>query len=506
MATMFDQFKAVLRQAISNEDFRRQNQIFQDDTYLQSVLDRIDTLTPDVSIIQGFGDVISVLGMIEQDSTNSSIRFDTRGFTTTLSAFREGLIGDPRKFWKRSTVLGDHERYLLADRLGGVLVLNEEVEVLHRFPHFGANLIADEYDDASDCCTFTVGTTEYVAIVMKSHHICNIYEYSLDGTFQARIGTIDTPGDTPALLNNPIGVACDETNSILYILCEEGQPAGATLNRGYIISFDIATPGAPVYIDHEMYYVATGSLLSAEVTTATDVFFHDGLLWVANGNSEVGAIDLSGSSPKCLKYIEPSGSGYSLHSPAQVYIHDALGGFKQIYVANGAAGFIEQFDYLTLSHQNTYGYRALEDELNSYNRMSTAVYGAIGFAQGVVADRVVLNGEETDVMICADPLNKRLHRFNLNAYTADNFANFDLLEFDVPISIESWTISGDIPTDMVRVYYRFSELESFRELRCVSAGMQPTSTIQFRVAVQLDPHRFVRDWFIRELIIHGKQA
>jgi len=506
MGTMFDQFKATLKQAVSSEDFRRNNLLYQDDTFLQAQMDRIDALTPDISVAQGFGDVISVLGMIEQDTTNTAIKFDTRGFTTTLSAFREGLISDPRKFWKRTTAVGDHERYLLADRVGGVLILNEEVEVLHRFPHFGANLVADEYDDASDCCTFTVGTTEYVAITMRSHHICNIYEYSLDGTFQARIGTIDTPGDTSTLLNNPVGVACDETNSILYILCAEGQPAGATLNRGYVISFDITVPTAPVYIAHEMFYVTTGSLLSAEVTTATDIFFHGGLLWVSNGNSEVGAIDLSGTSPKCLKYIEASGAGYSLYSPAQVYVHDLLGGFKQVFVANGAAGFIEQFDYLTLSHQKTYGYRALEDELNSYNRMSTEVYGAVGFAQGVVADRVMLDDEETDVMICADPLNKRLHRFNLNAYTTDNFANFGLLQFDVPVSIEGWTVAGDIPTDMLRVYYRFAETEQFRELNCASASIPSTSTVQFRVSVQLDPHKFVRDWYIRELIIHGKQA
>jgi hypothetical protein len=506
MATMFDQFKATLAQAVSDEDFRRKNYLFQNPTYLQAVLDRIDALTVDVSITQGFGDVISVLGMVEQDTENSAIRFDTRGFTTTLSAFREGLVGTPMKFWRRNNAAGDYERYLLADRTGGVLILNSNVEVLHRFPNFGANLVADQYDDASDCCTFSVGGTEYVAITMKSHHTCNIYEYSVDGTFQARIGVIDTSGDIAGYLNNPVGVACDEANSILYILCDEGQPAGATLNRGYITSYDVSTPSAPAFLAHDMYYVSTGSLLDAEVTTGTDIFFDGSFLWIANGNNEVGAIDLSGTSPRCVKYIEAAGYGYTLHAPAQVYVHDTLGGFKHVYVANGAAGLIETFDYLTLSHQKTYGYRALEDELNSYNRMSTAIYGAIGFAQGVVADRVLLDGEETDVMICADPLNKRLHRFNLNAYTSDNFANFDMMQFDVPISVESWTVSGDIPTDMVRVYYRYSETEQFRELNCVSAGLQPTSSIQFRVSIQLDSRRFVRDWFIRELIIHGKQA
>jgi hypothetical protein len=293
---------------------------------------------------------------------------------------------------------------------------------------------------------------------------------------------------------------------MLYILCAEGQPAGATLNMGYIVSYDLTVPTVPVFNKFELFYEATGSLLDVEIRTGTDIFFDGTYLWVVNGTSEVGALDLSGTSARCVKYVETAGAGYALYSPAQLYIHDALGGFKKIYVANGAAGQVEEFDYLTLRHLNTYGYRALEDELNSYNRMSTAVYGALGFAQGVVADRVLIDGEETDVMICADPLNKRLHRFNLNAYTVDNFANFGMLQFDVPVSIESWTISGDISTEMVKVYYRFAETEDFRELSCSASSLPPTTSIQFRIAIQLDSRRFVRDWYIRELVVHGKQS
>jgi len=175
-------------------------------------------------------------------------------------------------------------------------------------------------------------------------------------------------------------------------------------------------------------------------------------------------------------------------------------------VANGALGVVESFEHLTLKHQDSYGYRALEDELNNYNRMSSSVYGAVGFAQGVVADRVYLDDKETDVLICADTLNKRLHRFNLNAYEEDNFANFSMLEFEVPIEITGWTVSGDIPTDMVSVQFRFAETEDFRELNCNAAGLQATSTLQLRVSVQLDSRRFVRDWFIRDLVLHGSQA
>jgi len=503
-SSMFEQFKLTVKQALQDQDFRRKNTVFQDALYLQSYLDRVDALTVDFSVSQGFGEVISVLGMIEQDSANSVLRFDTRGFTTTLSAFREGILNNPRKIWRR-VVDGSGERYLVADRIGGVLVLNSDVEALHRFPNFGPDIsLNDEYTDASACCTFTVGTVEYIAITMYSHHVCHLYEYAT-GTFVARIGQVDTSGTIADYLDNPLGVAVDETNAVLYLLNAEGQPAGATLDRGFVSAYDISVPATPVYIDNLLYYNKTGSLLDVEVTQATDIFFHDNLLWVSNGNNEVGALDTTVTPLRCAKYIEPTGAGYALSSPAQVYVHDALGGFKQVYVANGAAGLVESFDELILKHLTTYGYRALEDELNSLNRMSTHVYGAVGFAQGVVADRVYLDGEETDVMICADTLNKRLHRFNLNAYTEDNFANFGMLTLGVPVAFSGWTISGDIPIDMVQVEYRFSETEQFRQLG-ITTTLAPTATIQFRIRVQLDSTRFVRDWFVRELVVHGKQA
>jgi hypothetical protein len=505
-SSMFEQYKLTIKQALQDPDFRRKNAVFQDDVYLQAYLDRVDALTEDIALAQGFNDVISVLGMIEQDNAQSAIRFDTRGFTTTLSAFREGIIGNPYKIWLRS-VTGSDERYLLADRVGGVVVMNTEVEALHRFPNFGPDLSpGNEYDDASASCTFTVGTTEYIAITMYSHHICHIYEYAT-GTFVGRIGQVDTAGDIPGYLNTPVGVAVDETNSILYLLSQEGQPPGATLDRGFVAAYDVSVPATPTHVADILYYNKTGSLLDVECTQATDVFYHadSSLLWVANGNNEVGAFDVAAAPYRCAKFIEATGAGYALSAPAQVHVHDALGGFKQVYVANGAAGLIERFDELTLAHQATYGYRALEDELNSLNRMSTHVYGALGFAQAVVADRVFLDGEETDVMVCGDTLNKRLHRFNLNAYTQDNFANFALMTLPVPVSFTGWTVSGDIPVDMVRVDYRFAETEEFRQLE-PNASIPATSTIQFRVSVELDSTRFVRDWYIRELVVHGKQA
>lgn len=503
--SMFEQFKLTLEMAIQDEDFRRKNCLFQDGNYLQDMISRIKSLTPDVSITQGFGDIISLLGMIEQDTLNSRIKFSTRGFETTLSAFREGRVRSPYKIWRRYAV-GSQDRFLVSDRESGVLVLNDHLELLYRFPNYGPDIVGqNEYNDSTGCCTFEIAGTEYIAIVMLSHHICSIYEYNAPYSHVATIGVVDTPGDIANYLNQPVGVSFNAATNELFIASQLGQPTGATLDRGFISVYDVSTPSAPVFVDSPIFYENSGSLLDVECDNPADVFVDDGLLWVCNGNDEVAALDISASPYRCAKFVEPTGQGYAFHAPRQAYVHSTVGGYKYLYVANGAVGSIEEFDQLTLKHLNSYGYRASEDELNSLNRLSDSVYGAIGYTQAVTADRIVIDGKETDVLICADTLNKRLQQFNLNTYSTNNFANFAMLEFDTPIMVNGWSLSGDVPLDMVRVYYRFKETEDFRELP-QETSLYPTSSIQFRVAIQLDRKKFVRDWYIRYLRIHGTQA
>jgi hypothetical protein len=502
--SMFNQFKLMLEKAIQDEDFRRKNCLFQDPDYLADMVARIRSLTSDVSIQQDYRDVISVLGMVEQDTANNRIKFSTRGFETTLSAFREGMVTNPRKIWFRS---GTPERYIISDAVSGLLVLNDHLEVLFRFPNFGPDILgSNNYNDPAACCTFTIGTTEYLAVAMYSHHCVAIYQFGTPCTFQAIIGVPDVPGADASHLNNPVGVVFDPVTSYLYILNENGQPAGSTLDRGFVSVWSLGDPPTtPTFVDNPIYFLNTGSLLDVEIDTAQDLFLDGQLLWITNGNNEVGAFDVSSLPARCAKYIERQGQDYAFQEPKQAFVQSTTGGYRYLYVTNGAYGTIEQFDQLTLEHLNTFGYRASEDDLNSLPRKSNSIYGAIGYAQAVTADRVNVDGKDTDVLICADPLNKRVHRFNLNAYTTDNLANFALMEFDTPVMVNGWSLSGDMPLDLVKVYYRFAETEEFRELLQETA-LSPTSSIQFQVRVQLDSKKFVKNWYIRYLRIHGVQA
>jgi hypothetical protein len=516
MATnLFDGFKGILDSAVSDEDFRRKNSLFQDDDYLADVQARINSLTADVSILLTFDDVISALGLAYKDAEASVIRFDPKGFETTLSAFREGNITTPRRIWRRpASTATDELRYLLADggegalTSNGVLALSPDLEALYRFPGFGTDLVGnDEYDDSADAVTFTIGTVEYIAIACTEHHCVQIYEFADPYTYTATIGTIDTEGVDATGLTEPWSLAIDETNSLLYIACKTGQPAAASAANGFVAVWDVSIPAAPVYSETPFYYGGSGQLIDGEVWTPNDVFFEDDTLWVSNGgDNTVGGFDLSGTVPICRKYLPAAGDGYILRSPQQVSVQQDLGGFKKVFVANQDTGTIEEFDYTTMSHSQVYGIRASEDEIGSYNRMSTDVYGALGSPQGVVGDIVNIEDQDTNVIVVTDTLNKRLHRFNQDAYGVDNFVNFADLTFDVPVVVNGWTVNGSFPIDLTTVYYRFSVNDTWKQLP-QETSLPATSAIQLRLNMKLDARRFVRsDWYISHLRINGEQA
>lgn len=507
--SQFEQFKDFLALAVQDPDFVRKNTLLQDSTYLQTVLDRIEATTSDVSIQQDYGDVISTLGLLEVDTANRRISFDPKGFTTTLSGYREATVAEPRRLFRRLTVT-DGIYYLLSDGGAGggngVFALNDKLEVVKRMANYGANVAGGQYEDPSMAITFTISSIEYVAIADATNHVVQIYLYASPWTHLATIGTVGASGADATHLDSPNGLAVDETNGLLYISCPTGMPAGATASNGFVAVWDVSAPAVPVYSAIPLFYSGTGGLLDAQVYTPVDLFYDGSRLWVSNnGDSTVGAFDVSGAAPVCTRFIETSGAGYTLRGPQQVYILTLAGGFMRLYVANGNTGTVEEFDGVTYQHLATYGIRASEDNLNSYTRMSGDVYGAMAHPQGVVADSVVIDGQTTNVLVVTDDINIRLHRFNLDAYTADNFVNFDEMTWNVPIAIDGWTVSGTVPPDMVTVYYRFAETEQFRVLPPETL-LPSTRRAQFRVAVELDTRRFMRDWYIGHLRIHGQQA
>ncbi|KKN49144.1 hypothetical protein LCGC14_0645920, partial [marine sediment metagenome] len=407
----------------------------------------------------------------------------------------------------------DDVYFLLADGgIGatgtGVFLLNSNMEVLRRFAGFGTNIAAGEYEDASSVITFTISAVEYVAIADATHDVVQIYLYAAPYTNVATIGTVDTPGAATGLLTAPNGLTVDETNELIYISCPTGQPAGASASNGFVAVYDISTIGTPAFDSIPLFYSGTGSLLDAQVHTPVDLFYAGSLLWVSNnGVDHVGALDVSGATPICTRFIESAGPGYTLRGPQQLQFRTLVGGFQRLYVANSDTGTVEEFDALTYQHLKTYGIRASEDNVSaSYQRLSGDVFGALAQPQGVAAASVTIDDQATNVLLVTDPVNGRLSRFNLDAYTDDNFVNFAPVTYGVPVVFDSWNLSGNLPLDMVTVLYRFNQTEVFREMP-QETSLPATRTVQFRVRVKLDTRKFIRsDWNIKKLRIHGRQA
>lgn len=510
--SQFNQFKDFLATAVQDVDFVRKNSLLQDATYLQTTVDRIEALTPDISLDLTYQDFESGLGLLLQDSTNRTLAFKPKGFQTTLSAYREGVTSEPRRIFRRATV-ADGIYYLLADGgIGatgsGVFLLNNKLDVIRRLPHYGPNTAAGEYEDPSCAITFTISTVEYVAVADATHHVVHIYLYAAPYTLIATIGTVDTPGAAADLLTAPNGLAVDVTNTLMYISCPTGQPAGATASNGFVAIYDLSIIGTPAYDSIPFFYAGTGSLLDAQVHTPVDLIYDGTLLWISNnGVDHVGAFDVSGVSPICTRFIESAGANYTLRGPQQIYFRTTVGGFARLYVVNSETGTIEEFDALTYQHVATYGIRATEDTLPAaYTRLSPDIYGALGQPYGVVVDIVSIDDQDTNVMIVTDVGNKRIHRFNLDAYTADNFVNFGLQTFGVPVVFDGWSLAGNLPLDMVTVWYRFGVTEQFRKMP-QDAVLPETRTVQFRLAITLDTRKFIKtNWVVDRLRVHGKHA
>lgn len=509
--SQFEQFKTILKTALQDENFVSNNSFLQDAATLQTYVDRIDAITDDFVLELDYSDWESSLGLLLQDASSRSLKFTPKGFENLLSEFREATIAEPRRIFGRSSV-SDGIYYLLADggistNGQGVFLLNDSGEIIRRFAHFGTNIAAGDYEDPSVAITFSIGGIEYVAIADSTHHVVQIYLYDAPYTHQATIGTVDTPGAGADLLTNPNGIAVDADNSLLYVSCPTGQPAAATADNGFVAVYDISTIGTPAYDSIPLYYDSTGSLLDAEVFTPVDLVYDGSLLWVSNsGANHVGAFDVSGATPICTRFIETSGPGYTLRTPGQIYFNSTVGGFSRLYVVNTVTGAVEEFNASTFQHLNTYGIRASEDDLGSYTRLSDSVFGALGQPQGVAVGTVNIDDQDTNVMLVTDPENGRIQRFNLDAYTQDNFANFELRTFDVPITFTGWSLSGNLPLDMVSVQYRNSLTEEFRDMP-QETFLPSTRTIQFRLKAELDTRKFVKsDWEITKLRIHGKQA
>jgi hypothetical protein len=500
----FDHFKRTLQDAIADIDFVRKNTLMQDATFAQQVSERISSLTFDQNVKEGWEiESTSPDSLLYSDPLNRRITFDPKGFSIALSRFREGVVETPGKIWGR-TAPTDDIYYILSDQDKGILMLGEQLEVIRLFPGFGPAVLANrEYDEVSSAITFTVGVTEYLAVAMVGHHVIYLYNYTT-GAWVSEIGTVDTPGTPDVnLLDSPVDLAFNPTTNELWVACESGMPPGATAANGFLVSYDLTAPAAPVLIGVSAYYETDGSLLHREVNNPQGLYFDTTLdaLWVANaGPSEIGAI--SDSDGNLVKFFESRTLNYSLSAPGSIRIRDLGAGTRWLYVANTNYGSIEVFDIQTQRHLYTFGFRSTEDTATSQTEF---VFGSIGQATGVFPAVTTIDGVDTATIVVSDALNGRVQRINEDAFKTTNYVNFAPRTFLVPLHVIGWAVTGDVPTDLCSVYYKTSTTDDWHLLDD-RTHVPYSSWFQFRLEVKLDRGRIVRPWHVKELTIIGEQV
>lgn len=464
-----------------------------DASFQTYVLDRVNSLTPDQ--VQWFGapevDTVTDLptGSLEPDVNANAVILDTAGFQYALSQFRDGVQRAPRRIRRRApgvaipTTGTDRVRYLVAGATDGVLLLDDNLEIVRTFPNFnpaGAPVGATEYNDA-ECAvaaTPTTAATEHMFIACGgAQHVVQIYDYAT-GAHVSTIGTPGTPG-VPSVagdLTEPVAVAVDETNDLLFIACRTGDAPGSdAASNGFVAEFDISVIGTPAFVQYHLIAGGLNKLNNAECERPTDVFFVPGAtvpderLWVANGLGDVAAFDRPGAGAyQPAMVMEAIGPGYVLGpngttgaTLAQNSIDLLTGsdGSTRLYVSADLSGRVEVFrvsggtDLAPGAHESSYGFLGSENALpygvtlpvQASNRDPLLTFGSIANASGVVADELTLVGDSvaSSLVVIADRNAGRLQRLRSDVYEDANTVTYLPQTSDVPVCVVGWFLPAD---------------------------------------------------------------
>lgn len=508
----FDIITQLLLDAVKDPDFVRKNTTMQDPVVALNLQVRIGATTPDYNLTLDYQGVINQTGALAVDQVNRSISFSPSAAGFVVSSFREGVIDTPGKLWSRSTpgaaTPTDGVRYLCADATRGVVQVGELLDVVGVFPGLATSATQGptyQYANVTAVITFTVGTTEYLAVACGAPwHIINIYNYAT-GAGVASIGTLSVPNIPPLGFGNPVALAVNPTSNMLYVACTTGQPGTAISSTGFLASVDLsvpATPGTPTLLYN--YCTRTdGSILHGEVSgpkaLAFDAFTTS--LWVVNGNDEIGSLKLA--TGLLGGFVPAKAATYALNGVTDVHIKQTLSD-RTLYIANSAYGNVVSYDLQRKQMLNVYGLRSVEDTVLSQDLL---FFGNSGSVNGVLPDAVTLAGDTapTDIIIISDATNKRMQRLDETAYTLANSVVFGPLVLAVPITVTGWSLVGDVSSNMVQLEYRISATDPWHQLS-QDGRIAATQTLQFRANVKILPNQPVRAMSIQKIVIIAEQS
>lgn len=462
-------------------------------TYVQ---DRVAALSPDKVEWYGASEVDTTTdtptGSLEPDVGNNAIVLDTAGFQFSLSQFRDGVQRNPRRIRRRApgiavpAAAADRVRYIAAGPTDGVLLLDENLEIVKTFSNFeptGAPVAATNYNEA-ECAvaaTPTTAATEHLFVACGgTQHIVQIYNYATG----SHVSTIGTPGTAgiPSVggdLTEPVAVAVDETNDLLFVACRSGDaPSSDGNSNGFVAEFDISNIAAPSFNQYHLFAGGLNKLNNTECERPSDLFFVPGAsvpeerLWVANGLGDVGVFARAGLGPgddyQPTLVFEAVGPGYvlgangavgAIESQNSIDVLTGSDGITRLYVTADLLGRVEVFrleggtDLPVGAHEASYGFLGFENDLpygvtlpvQSSNRDPLLTFGSFADSSGVVADELTLTGDSVTsrLLVVADRNAGRLQRLRVDVYEDLNTVTFDAQTSTVPVCPVGWFLPAD---------------------------------------------------------------
>lgn len=505
-------FIETIRRIISDPAVTSRNPLI-DSSMVAMLVDRVNALTPDVTSWLTASDVTTTApdqptGSLAPNVARNAIVLDTKGFEMRFSKFRDGLQSTPRKLRRRVpgdalfTTPLDRVRYVLADPTDGVLLLDQNLEIVRTFPNLiPSGVINDiEYANAQAAVACNVGGQELLVVACGApQHVVQIYNYAT-GALEATIGTIGLPGlpsDVPVHLNDPTSVAVDETNSRLFITCRNGNVDGDTADAGFVAEFDISNLASIVFIGFVVAGAGLYRLNNGQCRQPSDVFFTPASalpggpparLWIANGLGDVAAFER----PTVADLFAPSlvleaqGSDWTMgpdtlfsgSSPPSlsenaIDVFTGADGVSRLFVAASKTAQVEVFrvslgspEFPFGSHEATYGQRGIENSLpyGSLLRLYSTpmqpqlTFGLFTEATGVVADETTLPGDTaaSRVLVVADADAGRVQRLRLPVYENTNVVTFNAQSSTVPVNVVGWFLPADahFPPEFLTVEVR----------------------------------------------------
>jgi hypothetical protein len=503
-------FIETIRRIISDPAVSSRNPLI-DSSMITMLVDRVNALTPDVTSWLTASDVTTTApdqptGSLAPNVARNAIVLDTKGFEMRLSKFRDGLQSTPRKIRRRApgsalpSAAADRVRYVMADPTDGVLLLDQNLEIVRTFPGLikTGTISGAAYADAQSAVICTVNSVELLIIACESQHVVQIYDYQ-SAALVATIGTptmTGLPDGASILLTEPVSVTVDEAESRLFVACRDGNVGTDTANAGFVAEFDIANPTLISFVDYVVVGAGLYRLNNGQCRQPSDVFFTpaSGLLggpparlWIANGLGDVAAFErqpLDQWFPSLV--LEAQGPGWTMGpdtlfsgsappslSENALDVMTGSDGATRLFVAASKTAQVEVFrvsqgssDFPFGAHEATYGQRGMEttssygSTLRVYSTplQPKLTFGLFSEATGVVADETTLPGDSTAsrVLMVADAAAGRLQRLRLPVYDSNNTVTFNGQTSTVPVSVVGWFLPADanFPSDFLTVEVR----------------------------------------------------